>query len=112
MRTYTVSRVAKIAGVSVRTLHHYDHIGLLTPSKSEKGYRHYREDDLLRLQKIRFYAELDVPLAEIKTILDDDDFDTVHALKSHRRLLQQRNKEAGVGNPESGFRPPVSLLWI
>jgi DNA-binding transcriptional MerR regulator len=96
MKIYTVSRVAKMARVSVWTLHHYDHIGLLTPSKSEKGYRHYSDGDLLRLQHIRFYAELDVLLAEIKSILDDPDFDRVEALKNHRQLLEQRHDRIAV----------------
>ncbi len=96
MRTYTISRVAKLAGVSVRTLHHYDHIGLLTPSKSEKGYRYYDQNDLMRLQQILFYKELDFPLAEIKAILDDPDFDIVRALKHHRRVLEQRHLRTAV----------------
>jgi DNA-binding transcriptional MerR regulator len=96
MRTYTISRVAKLAGVSVRTLHHYDHIGLLTPSKSEKGYRYYDKNDLMRLQQILFYKELDFPLAEIKAILDDSDFDIVTALKHHRRVLEQRHLRTAV----------------
>jgi len=91
VRAYTVRQVAKMAGVSVRTLHHYDHIGLLSPSsRTEAGYRLYREADLLRLQQILFFKELDFPLSDIRRILDDPGFDQVEALENHRRLLHQR----------------------
>lgn len=91
MRAYTVRQVATMAGASVRTLHHYDHIGLLTPSaRTAAGYRLYDEADLLRLQQILFFKELDFPLGEIRRILDDPGFDQVEALQHHRRLLQKR----------------------
>lgn len=91
MKAYTVRQVATMAGVSVRTLHHYDYIGLLTPSaRSQAGYRLYEESDLLRLQQILFFRELDFPLSEIRRILDDPGFDPVEALQDHRRLLHQR----------------------
>ena len=91
VKTYTVSQLARMAGVSVRTLHHYDHIELLVPSsRSEAGYRLYGERDLLRLQQILFFRELDFPLGEIRAILDDPAFDPVEALESHRRLLQEQ----------------------
>jgi DNA-binding transcriptional MerR regulator len=80
-----------MAGVSVRTLHHYDHIDLLKPSsRTAAGYRLYEEGDLLRLQQILFFKELDFPLSEIRDILDDPEFDQVEALENHRRLLQGR----------------------
>ncbi len=64
---HTVSRLARMAGVSVRTLHHYDRIGLLKPSgRTGAGYRLYAERDLLRLQQILFYRELEVPLRRIR----------------------------------------------
>jgi len=88
---YTVSRLAAMAGVSVRTLHHYDRVGLLKPTtRSEAGYRLYGEKDLLRLQQILFYRELDVPLGRIRRILDDPSFDAVAALAEHRASLQER----------------------
>ena len=91
MKAYTVSQLAKMAGVSVRTLHHYDHLGLLKPSaRTEAGYRLYREQDLLRLQQILFFRELDVPLSEIREILADPEFDQVQALRNHRQLLAKR----------------------
>ena len=92
-KAYTVSQLAEMAGVSVRTLHHYDHIDLLKPSsRTTAGYRLYEEQDLLRLQQILFFKELDFPLSEIRDILDDPDFDQVQALENHRRLLQGRAK--------------------
>ena len=91
MKVYTVSRLAKLAGVSVRTLHHYDETGLLKPSfRSESGYRQYQREDLLRLQQILFYRELDFSLSEIKDILDDPEYDEVQALVSHRQSIEQR----------------------
>lgn len=91
MTAYTVSQLAKMAGVSVRTLHHYDKIDLLTPSaRTESGYRLYEEQDLLRLQQILFFKELDFPLREIGSILDDANFDQLEALESHRRMLQKQ----------------------
>lgn len=91
MTAYTISQLAKMAGVSVRTLRHYDQIGLLVPSsRSPAGYRQYERQDLLRLQQILFFRELDFPLDEIQAILDDPGFDQVQALEGHRRRLEQR----------------------
>ena len=93
---YTVREVARLAKVSVRTLHHYDEIGLLHPRKrNESGYRLYGREELLRLQQILFYRELDLPLAEIRAVLNDPQFDTLHALESHRRALTARSKRLG-----------------
>ena len=89
--TYTVHQLAGMAGISVRTLHHYDHIGLLPPSgRTAAGYRLYGEEDLLRLQQILFFKELDLPLEEIRRILADPGFDRVRALAQHRRTLELR----------------------
>jgi DNA-binding transcriptional MerR regulator len=80
-----------MAGVSVRTLHHYDHIGLLEPpARTAAGYRLYGETELLRLQQILFFKELDLPLSEVRSILDDPEFDQVRALQAHRRMLEGR----------------------
>jgi DNA-binding transcriptional MerR regulator len=88
---YTVQQLARLAGVSVRTLHHYDHLGLLRPSaRTAAGYRLYKEHDLLRLQQILFFRELDFPLNEIQHILDRPGFDQVKALENHKRMLKQR----------------------
>jgi DNA-binding transcriptional MerR regulator len=88
---YTVRQLAKLAGVTVRTLHHYDQIGLLRPgARTAAGYRLYRETDLLRLQQILLFREMDVPLEQIREILDDPRFDLVQALRGHRQTLQAR----------------------
>lgn len=86
---YTVKQVSDLAGVTPRTLHHYDQIGLLKPSQvAANGYRYYDEQALLRLQQILFYRELGLELAQIKSVLDDKDFDLVTALQSHHAALQ------------------------
>jgi DNA-binding transcriptional MerR regulator len=87
----TVSQVARLAGVSVRALHHYDEIGLLQPSgRSEAGYRLYEQLDLQRLQQVLFFKELGFPLEEITRIVRDPAFDLRAALLMQRRLLTER----------------------
>lgn len=84
----TVKQVAKISGVSVRALHHYDEIGLLKPASiGRNGYRYYGQDELLRLQQILLHRELDIPLGEIGAILDAAGFDQLEALRQQRRRL-------------------------
>jgi len=93
---YTVQQLADLAGISVRTLHHYDDIGLLTPARSAKNdYRAYGEPELLRLQQILFFRELEFPLEDIKAILDKPEFDVAIALKDHRELLTLKQKRLG-----------------
>lgn len=88
---YTVKQLARLAGVTPRTLHYYDQIGLLKPSRRmENGYRCYDDQALLRLQQILLYRRLDLPLAAIGAILDRADFDTFTALESHREELRRR----------------------
>ncbi|MFC0098543.1 MerR family transcriptional regulator [Micromonospora marina] len=88
---YTVGQVARAARVTVRTLHHYDEIGLLRPSgRTSAGYRRYDEADLDRLQLIRYYRELGFPLEEIAEILDDPDADPVAHLRRQHELLSGR----------------------
>jgi DNA-binding transcriptional MerR regulator len=88
---YTVRQLARMAGVSVRTLHHYDSIALLEAgSRTAAGYRLYGEPELLRLQQILFYRELDMPLEKIGSALDRPGFDPVAALEGHRRLLAEK----------------------
>ncbi len=88
---YTVKQVAELAQVSVRTLHHYDDIGLLRPARtSHNGYRQYDDAALLRLQQILLYREMGLELEQIKAILDSPDFDLAQALRSHRTALQHR----------------------
>ena len=91
---YSVKQIARSAGVSVRTLHLYDQMGLLKPAvRTHAGYRQYGPDELLRLQQILFYRELDMPLKEIAVILDDPYFDLMQALAGHKTaLLARRNR--------------------
>ena len=73
---YTVGRVAELAGVTVRTRHHYDEVGLLVPhGRTEAGYRQYDDADLQRLQQILYYRELGFALDRIAALLDDPDTD-------------------------------------
>ncbi len=91
MKEYTVQQLANIAGVTVRTLHHYDHIGLLKPSsRNAARYRFYGEDELLRLQQILFFRELDFSLEDIARIIDSPGFDPVDALEAHKEELKKR----------------------
>ncbi len=88
---YTVKELSTLAGVSVRTLHYYDQIGLLRPAKiAENGYRQYDDAALMRLQQILFYRELDFSLKEIIALLDAPDFDQIKALESHWDALWAR----------------------
>src|SRR5689334_21402988 len=88
---FTVKQLSKMAGVTPRTLHHYDDIGLLKPSRvGDNGYRYYGEESLLRLQQILFYRELDMPLDEIRKIMGRRDFDVQKALESHKESLRKQ----------------------
>jgi DNA-binding transcriptional MerR regulator len=89
-----VKEVADLAGISVRTLHHYDEIGLLVPDGvTEAGYRIYSEQNLEMLQQILFFRELGFPLKRIKEIINDPKFDRLEALELHRKwLLEQRKR--------------------
>ena len=93
MKNYGVKAVAKLSGISVRTLHHYDKIGLLKPlNRTDAGYRFYGKAQLLRLQQILFYKELGFSLKAIKEVLDDPDFDLIAALENHRLVLTKEKK--------------------
>jgi DNA-binding transcriptional MerR regulator len=93
MKMLTVKQVAKVSGVSVRALHHYDEIGLLKPASiGRNGYRYYGRDELLRLQQILLHRELDIPLGEIRAILDDPAFDQLEALRLQREKLAAEAK--------------------
>ena len=84
----TVNEVSRLTGVSVRTLHHYDAIGLLKPAAvTEAGYRLYDDAALLRLQQILLFRELEFPLQEIKGILESPNFDRNRALEQQITLL-------------------------
>ncbi len=89
--SYTVRKLADLAGVSVRTLHYYDEIGLLKPnSRSASGYRQYHEEAVARLQQIMFFRELGFGLGDIRNIMSRPDFDVLEALHAHRVLLTKQ----------------------
>ena len=89
--TRTVGTVARLAGVTVRTLHHYDEIGLLTPGgRSDAGYRRYDEADLERLQRILFYRELGFGLDDIRTVMTDGGADASAHLRRQHAMLRDR----------------------
>ncbi|MGX1911083.1 MerR family transcriptional regulator [Streptomyces phaeochromogenes] len=89
--SYSVGQVAGFAGVTVRTLHHYDEIGLLVPSeRSHAGHRRYGDEDLDRLQQIMFYRELGFPLDEVAALLDDPETDPRAHLRRQHELLTAR----------------------
>ncbi|MGN0691869.1 MAG: MerR family transcriptional regulator [Oscillospiraceae bacterium] len=84
-----INEMARLTGVSVRTLHYYDRIGLLKPACVDKwnGYRFYDEKSLERMQEILFYRELDFPLKAISEILSSPDYDKTKALRKQKQLL-------------------------
>ena len=87
---YTVKKLAKISGVTVRALHFYDEVGLLKPAYyGSNGYRFYEEEQLLILQQILFYRELGFDLKQIQKVLGRMDFDKIAALTSHRTVLEK-----------------------
>lgn len=103
---YTINKLAKLAGVSTRTLRWYDECGLLPPKAvRSNGYRIYGQDELGRLQQIMFYRELGVELSEIGRILNAQDFDGVSALQSHHAaLLDKRVRlDALINNVEKSI---------
>ncbi|MEC0244180.1 MerR family transcriptional regulator [Paenibacillus dokdonensis] len=86
-----VKEVAELAGISVRTLHHYDEIGLLCPSQTtEAGYRIYSDEDLTQLQQILFFRELDFPLKQIREIVSRPEFKRQEAMELHHKLLLEK----------------------
>jgi len=88
---YRIKELASLAGVSVRTLHHYDRIGLLAPqSRNASGYRLYGEAELFRLQQILLYREMELPLGKIGELLDRADFDFRNELARHRRSIEEK----------------------
>jgi MerR family transcriptional regulator, thiopeptide resistance regulator len=91
MDAKTVGAVAALTGVSVRTLHHYDHIGLVVPSvRTPAGYRGYTDADVQRLHLVLVYREVGLPLDEIRNLLDDGDADVVAHLQRQHALLSEQ----------------------
>ncbi|WP_100402799.1 MerR family transcriptional regulator [Bacillus sp. FJAT-42315] len=88
-----VKEVSDLVGISVRTLHHYDEIGLLVPDEvTEAGYRLYSNDNLETLQQILFFRELDFPLKKIKEVINSPSFDREEALQLHRKMLLEKRQ--------------------
>jgi DNA-binding transcriptional MerR regulator len=89
--SFSVGQVARLAGITVRTLHHYDEIGLLTPGeRTHAGYRRYTDTDLTRLQQILLYRELGFPLEEIAVILDEPHAGELTHLRRQHELLTRK----------------------
>ena len=89
-RRYQIHEFATLAGVTVRTLHHYDRVGLLHPRRAPNGYRVYREQDLVRLEQIVALKFLGLPLRRIQTLLDRDGTGLAGALEMQRTVLEAR----------------------
>ena len=81
IKMYFIKQVSELSGVSVRTLHHYDNIGLLSPQKDENGYRYYSEGDLSNLQTILYYKYLGFSLKEIQSFLQQKEEDLLPHLQ-------------------------------
>ena len=125
MSMHTVKQLARLSGVSVRTLHYYDQIGLLRPAQvGANGYRYYGREELLRLQQILLHRELGLPLEAIATLLDDSDRGRVDRLREHRQQLMQRTEHyreliATVdrtiaeleGGPEGGYEAALQRVF-
>lgn len=88
---YSIKEFADLAGTTTRTLRYYDQMGLLEPAViGDNGYRYYDRGNLLTLQQILFFRELDIPLKEIKYILSRPDFQVLPALKDHQKAIQDK----------------------
>lgn len=91
---YTIQKLARLAGISTRTLRYYDEIDILKPARmSSSGYRIYGQAEVDRLQQILFYRELDFSLEQIKSIVTEPGFDAAQALIEHRERLLARRKQ-------------------
>ena len=115
-RRMTVHEVADLTGITIRTLHYYDEIGLLKPAMvTDSKYRLYTDDDLSRLQEILFFREVGFALKEIKSLLGSPNYDRTEALKRHLDILQAQKERIDAlislvkteieGNPVPSFAP-------
>src|SRR5580700_3767980 len=89
---FRAKQFANLAGVTVRTLHHYDRLGLLKPRRTDRGYRLYRESDLERLEQIVALKFLGLPLKEIQELLDSAAPELPAALRMQRRALEEKRR--------------------
>lgn len=92
-RTYTPKQLSALSGVTVRTLHHYDQIGLLVPKRSKNGYRSYSHTDVERLQQILLYRSMGLELSEIGRMLESPDYEAATALRNHLHILIARKTQ-------------------
>lgn len=90
---YTPAQLARISGVSVRALHHYDQIGLLVPARRPNGYRSYDAADVVRLQHILLLRDMGMGLDAIARVMDDPGFDEAHVLRNHLDTLRERRAQ-------------------
>jgi MerR family transcriptional regulator, thiopeptide resistance regulator len=117
----TVGEVSQLAGVSVRTLHHYDQVGLLSPShRSDGGYRLYSHDDLERLQEILVWRHLGLSLAQIQAVLDEGPRSRVGVLRHQRELIGREVERLGavasaldsaITTEERGIKPKEETMF-
>jgi DNA-binding transcriptional MerR regulator len=109
-KTYRTQEFAKLAGVTARTLHHYDHVSLLKPRRTAAGYRLYAVTDLERLEQIIALKFLGLPLGQIKTLLDRERLQVRDALRMQRKVLEHKRclldrAIAAIREAESAIRP-------
>lgn len=90
---YLIKKVSELSGLSIRTLHHYDEIGLLSPHKQENGYRYYTDEDMSLLQMILFYKHLGFSLKEIKELLQQEDGEILYHLRKQLILMQKEKQK-------------------
>ena len=90
---YSVGQLARLSGVSVRTLHHYEEIGLLHPTRLQNGYRTYGKDDVERLQQILLYRACGMGLEDIRQVVEDESYDACEAMRVHVQDLMQRRAQ-------------------
>ena len=96
-KTYTVHEVAELSGCTVRTLYHYDELGLVSPLRGDNNYRQYGQTEIDRLHQVLLYRECDMSLDDIKQLLDDNLFDPCEALSGHlQELLARKNRIEGL----------------
>lgn len=96
---WTVKQVSQLIGLTVRTLHHYDQIGLLKPaSVAKNGYRYYNQENLARLQEILLFRELDFPLKDIQQLLDVTEINRQQVLRDHITLLELKRERLDVSS--------------
>lgn len=90
---YLIKEASQLSGVTIRTLHHYDKMGLIKAEKAENGYRYYTNDDIEKIKIIRYYRLLGFSLGKIKKIINGEDFDIINILESQLTLLSKEQEK-------------------